>query len=118
MTSEQDWDQQQALKSAMGKHDLLVRLVLHLIAQLTADGSNLQQAIRQLDWDGITYLSHSLKGACAQLHANSLRHCCEKLEKAAKQQQNTLLPPLLEEFDRLMPVLVKRLQGFIEQSTN
>jgi PAS domain S-box-containing protein len=83
------------------------------IADTSAAMDSLLQAIHNNDYDAIYFHSHTLKGLCGNISANTSKEICQQLENAAKEgetQYEQLLPlynNLLKELGKVKKIICR-----------
>lgn len=69
---------------------------------------SLRGALERRDFETVRRECHALKGACLELGASEMSHCCEALGEASRARRVQAMPGALErlrcEFDRIRPV--------------
>ena len=70
---------------------------------------DVKAAVTRREWEVLTRLLHSLKGACASFGACALRDITQKMEQAAKSRNTYDIDRLAEQMDREFDILVRTL---------
>jgi signal transduction histidine kinase/CheY-like chemotaxis protein len=94
-----------------GQNQLLGRVLRTFLSSLDRLLPQMVDARRSDDVAGIRHVAHTLKSSSASIGALRLSQLCAAVEKAARQAQEALLPPLLDE----MEVEVERVREALKQ---
>lgn len=89
VTLEQDdrpaWDSEEALKRAVGRPDILCKIIDAYLGDTPTLVDQLEQAADQKDVKGIQFSAHAIKGASLNLSANEVSALAAQIEQHAKQ---------------------------------
>ncbi len=83
---------QRLLARCLGKQELADKLVQLLLSGLPKDALEIQNAIDSKDMKQVATLSHRLKGAAANMCADTLSSAAAALESAARHHDSEVLP--------------------------
>jgi HPt (histidine-containing phosphotransfer) domain-containing protein len=97
------------LARCMGKQELADKLVHLLVNGLPKDSSELQTALEAGDMERVAKVSHRLKGAAANMCADSLSRAAADLEQAAKNSHCTNVPDSWLTLQRQIDLVLKEL---------
>jgi HPt (histidine-containing phosphotransfer) domain-containing protein len=101
------------LRRSLGKGDLAIRLVRKLVQQTEQDLPAMAAAIQSNDSAALAALAHRLKGAAANVSAESLRRTAAEMETLGRSGTTTDLATLLEKTQQELA----RLKAWPELST-
>jgi PAS domain S-box-containing protein len=94
--------------------DFLSGLVKLFLRDAPPQLAALDEAVNRDDWESVKQRAHSLKGNCSAVGASTLAEICAELQEAGASEDILraleLLRQLEEEFSRVRPALVARLQ--------
>jgi PAS domain S-box-containing protein len=76
------WSHAKALDSAMGREEILKKLLTLFCSQLDTQFEELDQAVQDKDLERISDIAHAIKGSAGQLHGYQVQASASKLEKA------------------------------------
>ena len=109
------WDVTEALTRFRNKPDRLARLTISFLKEVPRQFQSFDAAFRQLDYQQLTLIAHTLKGIAANLSAKALMESAKELELAASNGNNELitirLPILKSRYEQLKPIM----QEFIDE---
>jgi HPt (histidine-containing phosphotransfer) domain-containing protein len=83
-----------------GDEEFMKELLCEFIEQAQSQLIAIKQSIDDVDWKALNDVSHSIKGAAAQLACKPLAHAAFILERAAKEEDSSVITSL-SSFDRL-----------------
>ncbi|MBQ0760155.1 MAG: response regulator [Zhongshania sp.] len=92
------WIKERALDTAMGRQDVLKKLLTLFCEQISAQLKELDSAYAESNYNEMVSIAHAVKGSAAQLHGIKLQECAAKLERAAKDQNSTAVDQLYNDF--------------------
>jgi PAS domain S-box-containing protein len=89
-------------------HELMKGYIDLFLSDTATRLESLRAALERRDYETVRRECHALKGACLELGASEMSHCCEALGEASRDRRVQALPGALEslrrEFDRIRPV--------------
>jgi len=94
-----------------GQAQLVKRVLATYQTSLVRLVDQLRQARAEAAWEQVSRIAHTLKSSSASIGALKLSQLCAAIEKAARQAQEALLPPLLDEMD----VEIERVREALKQ---
>lgn len=97
--------------------DILADIAVRLIGQINSDYQELHRCFRQEDFEGLTILSHRLKGACSNFFAPAVVDKLYQIETLSKNGEGIKMGSLLSELESLIKIFKKDLMLISEQST-
>ncbi len=80
------------VRRVMGDREMALALLQKAAARIDRDLAEIDQAIRENDWDRSMKLAHKLKGTAGNLSAEALRQACEELEISSRASNSPVIP--------------------------
>ena len=92
------WLSAKALDSAMGRPEVLKKLLQLFCQQIGDQMTALERAYTMSNIPDLTSVAHAVKGSAGQLHGMQLHRCAAKLEQAGKANDPIAIQQLYKEF--------------------
>lgn len=92
------WLSAEALDSAMGRPEVLQKLLQLFCQQIDEQITVLDHAYATSNIPDLTSIAHAVKGSAGQLHGIQLHRCAAKLEQAGKANDTIAIKQLYKEF--------------------
>ncbi len=90
-----------------GKSHLLERVLRAFESSVTRLGAQLVEARATNDMQSVRHAVHTLKSSSASIGAMRLSRLCAEIEAAVRQEAFADLPPLLDDVDRELAVVLQ-----------
>lgn len=98
-----------------GNEDILADIAVRLIEQINSDYQELYRCFREKDFEGLSILSHRLKGACSNFFAPTIVDKLYQIETLSKNGEGAKTGPLLSELESLIEIFKNDLMLIGEQ---
>lgn len=98
-----------------GRNRLLERVLRAFESSVVRLGAQLAEARQRDDMQGVRHVAHTLKSSSASIGALRLSRLCAEIEAAVRQEAFSGLPPLLDDVDRELAVVLKAVQPIREK---
>jgi two-component system, sensor histidine kinase and response regulator len=102
------------LHRMMGDEDLMRGIIRTFIEDIPEQARLLREASRSDDFKDIERLSHTIKGACANLGAAKMRDAAFVVEQAARKQNRQIITAVLPDLEKELALLLEILNAEVE----
>ncbi|CAA0110319.1 Signal transduction histidine-protein kinase BarA [Zhongshania aliphaticivorans] len=92
------WLSDKALEGAMGRPKVLLKLLHLFCEQIESQLIEIERAYKEVNLEEIISIAHAVKGSAGQLHGIQLHQCAAKLERAAKDNDTSMIKLLYTDF--------------------
>lgn len=92
------WNRERAMERVKNKTERMDRLIKMFLNDMPERVDALATAVKEVDFEQVTYYAHAVKGVSANISAERLYNACFALEEAAKQKQEAQIPALHDTF--------------------
>lgn len=106
------WDQEEFLLRLSGNERVFHKVISVFLKDMPILIDQLENAIRQHDFDKIQGIAHTLKGCSANISAHALADAALEIELAAKEVSTNKLDSLWSKFLAEKDTLCRQLQAF------
>lgn len=110
------WVSAKALDSAMGRPDVLKKLLHLFCEQIETQIKQISLAYEKSNLDEIVSIAHAVKGSAGQLHGMQLHKCAADLERAGKAGDNLAVNQLYRDFKIHCQNLIRCFEQYLKDT--
>jgi two-component system, sensor histidine kinase and response regulator len=110
------WVSAKALDSAMGRPDVLKKLLHLFCEQIESQIKQADLAYEKSNLDEISSIAHAVKGSAGQLHGMQLHKCATELEKAASSGDSAAINKLYHDFTSHAQNLARCFESYLQDT--